>query len=43
MRRRMIMAAMLAFTAVILMIALLVNIVNYIAVTGRTESYGYLL
>ncbi|MCR5417340.1 MAG: HAMP domain-containing histidine kinase [Lachnospiraceae bacterium] len=38
MRRRVILAAMLAFFAVVLMIAALVNIVNYCVVTGRADE-----
>ena len=38
MRRRMIMAAMLAFFAVIMMIAVMVNIVNYALVTKRADD-----
>ncbi len=38
MRRRMILAAMLAFFAVIMMIAILVNAVNYAVVTGRADE-----
>ena len=38
MRRRMILAAMLAFFAVIMMIAILVNTVNYVVVTNRADQ-----
>lgn len=38
MRRRMILAAMLAFFAVIIMIAVLVNVVNYFVVTDRADE-----
>ncbi len=38
MRRRVIIAAMLAFSAVIIMLAVLVNIVNYAVITGRVDE-----
>ncbi len=44
MRRRVILASMLAFSAVILLIAVLVNLANYVMVTGRADqTLSYIL